>query len=115
MPAENDHSSAWEYTIVHTNRLPMQGVPQVSGLWKNKYSDGTTDWDQIMRLGEEGWEMVSSFPIDWTGTTQYLTFIFKRPKPAARPSALPPPAETAADPPPGLSRAADDQNATPST
>lgn len=85
----------WEYTIVHTDRLNTPAGPQIAPIWRRKYSDGSTDWDQIQKLGEDGWEMVNAFPVEGSGTLQYLAFVFKRPKrqPAA-PPALPAPAET---------------------
>ena len=70
----------WEYTIVHTDRLNTPGGPQLAPIWRRKYADGSTDWDQINKLGEDGWEMVNAFPVEGGGTIQYLAFIFKRPK-----------------------------------
>ena len=78
----------WEYTIVHTDRLNTQAGPQLAPMWKRKYADGTTDWDQIQKLGEEGWEMVNAFPVEGSGTLQYLAFVFKRPKRQAVPPTL---------------------------
>ena len=73
-------STKWEYTIVHTDRLNTPGGPQLAPIWRRKYADGSTDWDQINKLGEDGWEMVNAFPVESAGTIQYLAFIFKRPK-----------------------------------
>ena len=92
----NDDQSSlkWEYTIVHTDRLNTPGGPQLAPIWRRKYADGSTDWDQINRLGEDGWEMVNAFPVESNGTIQYLAFIFKRPKRAGR---QPPHLESAAE------------------
>ena len=88
----------WEYSITHSDRLTnTAGIPQISSIWRTKYADGSTDWDAIERMGREGWELVSAFPVDGNGTTLYITFIFRRP---ARPV---PPAVAAApapEPPP---------------
>jgi len=70
--------AGWEYNIVHTDRLGSPAGPQLALIWKRKYSDGSTDWDQISKLGREGWEMVNAFPVESSGTLQYLAFIFKR-------------------------------------
>src|SRR5205085_4738791 len=71
-------AEGWEYNIVHTDRLGSPAGPQLALIWKRKYSDGSTDWDQISKLGREGWEMVNAFPVESSGTLQYLAFIFKR-------------------------------------
>ncbi len=69
----------WEYSITHSDRLSnVSGVPQISSIWRTKYADETTDWDHIQRMGSEGWEMVSAFPVEANGTTLYVTFIFRR-------------------------------------
>jgi len=73
-----DQDEGWEYNIVHTDRLGSPAGPQLALIWKRKYSDGSTDWDQISKLGREGWEMVNAFPVESSGTLQYLAFIFKR-------------------------------------
>jgi hypothetical protein len=78
----------WEYNIVHTDRLGTPAGPQLALIWKRKYSDGSTDWDQISKLGREGWEMVNAFPVESGGTLQYLAFIFKR-RISAAPAAAP--------------------------
>jgi hypothetical protein len=71
---------AWEYSITHSDRLSnVSGIPQVSSIWRTKYADETTDLDYIQRMGGEGWELVSAFPVSANGTTLYVTFIFKRP------------------------------------
>ncbi|MEP7358830.1 MAG: hypothetical protein ABI847_16395 [Anaerolineales bacterium] len=79
--------AGWEYNIVHTDRLGTPAGPQLALIWKRKYSDGTTDWDQISKLGREGWEMVNAFPVESSGTLQYLAFIFKRRLTAGAPAA----------------------------
>jgi hypothetical protein len=88
----SDANSAvkWEYTIVHTDRLNTPSGPQLAPIWRRKYADGSTDWDQINKLGQEGWEMVSAFPVVGGGTLLYLAFVFKRPKRAGN---TPPPLE----------------------
>ncbi len=84
----------WEYTIVHTDRLNTPAGPQIAPIWRRKYADGSTDWDQIQKLGEDGWEMVNAFPVEGNGTLQYLAFVFKRPKRERGPTpALESPAE----------------------
>ena len=80
MISDANASGMWEYTIVHTDRLSTPSGPQLAPIWRRKYADGSTDWDQIQKLGEEGWEMVNAFPVEGGGTLQYVAFIFKRPK-----------------------------------
>jgi hypothetical protein len=75
---DQEAGAGWEYNIVHTDRLGSPAGPQLALIWKRKYSDGSTDWDQISKLGREGWEMVNAFPVESSGTLQYLAFIFKR-------------------------------------
>src|SRR5258708_37156875 len=91
---DNNTLMKWEYTIVHTDRLNTPGGPQLAPIWRRKYADGSTDWDQSTKLGEDGWEMVNAFPVEGGGTIQYLAFIFKRPK---RASSQPPALETPAE------------------
>src|SRR5258708_39299290 len=78
MLSDANSSVMWEYTIVHTDRLNTPSGPQLAPIWRRKYADGSTDWDQINKLGEDGWEMVNAFPVDGGGTLQYLAFVFKR-------------------------------------
>lgn len=80
MLTDATESTAWEYTIVHTDRLSAPGGPELAYIWRRKYSDGSTDWDQINNLGADGWEMVNAFPVESGGSLQYLAFVFKRPK-----------------------------------
>ena len=89
MLSDANSTVMWEYTIVHTDRLNTPSGPQLAPIWRRKYADGSTDWDQINKLGEDGWEMVSAFPVEGGGTLLYLAFVFKRPKRPGR--ALPPP------------------------
>jgi hypothetical protein len=92
--ANPTETQAWEYSITHSDRLSnTSGVPQISSIWRQRYADGTTDWDHITRMGREGWEMVSAFPVTGNGSTLYVTFIFRRPAGAAglEPPPAPPP------------------------
>src|SRR6266851_5555938 len=92
---DNNTLMKWEYTIVHTDRLNTPGGPQLAPIWRRQYADGSTDWDQINKLGEDGWEMVNAFPVEANGTVLYLAFVFKRPKRAPLPpAALPAPEES---------------------
>ena len=86
--------NGWEYNLVHTDRLGSPAGPQLALIWKRQYSDGTTDWDQISKLGREGWEMVSAFPVESNGTLLYLAFMFKRRIPPAGATDERPPATT---------------------
>ena len=86
----------WEYTIVHTDHLNSPSGPQLAPIWRRKYADGSTDWDQINKLGEDGWEMVNAFPVEGAGTLQYLAFVFKRPKRQRSAPVEAPPAEAEA-------------------
>lgn len=86
--AGNEDSQAWEYSITHSDRLGnTSGVPQIASIWRQRYADGSTDWDHIARMGQEGWEMISAFPVSTNGTTIYVTFVFRRPAAAAAPPA----------------------------
>src|SRR5260221_11965643 len=90
MVNDDPASMKWEYSIVHTDGMSTPGGPQLAPIWRRKYADGSTDWDQINKLGEDGWEMVSAFPVEGGGTLLYLAFVFKRPK---RPGRVLPPSE----------------------
>ena len=77
----------WEYTAVTTNIRDSKGKKvysrAVQRFRQKKSKDGKTTWDNIINLGEEGWELVSVTPItgnnaDWSYTT-YLVYTFKRP------------------------------------
>ncbi len=87
----------WEYTIVHTDHLNGPSGPQLAPMWRRKYADGSTDWDQINKLGEDGWEMVNAFPVEGAGTLQYLAFVFKRLKRERSAPVELPPAEVEAE------------------
>ena len=94
MLSDPNAPAMWEYTIVHTDHLNGPSGPQLAPIWRRKYADGSTDWDQINKLGEDGWEMVNAFPVNGGGTLQYLAFVFKRPKrQRSAPVELAPPTE----------------------
>lgn len=80
MLSDANRAMTWEYTIVHTDRLNTPSGPQLAPIWRRKYADGSTDWDQINKLGEDGWEMVNALPVEAGGTLLYVAFVFKRPK-----------------------------------
>ena len=76
-------TTKWEYRISVTGELPgyARDIPDATALWKRKYADGSSDWDTIIRIGDEGWEMVNVFPIAGPGgRTTALVFVFKRPQ-----------------------------------
>ena len=77
----------WEYLRIQFNREK----PAMSSKWtdfKLKISGkelSRKDFDQYMQtLGDEGWELVSAYPLtywwDTNGFSDELNFIFKRPK-----------------------------------
>src|SRR5258706_4126499 len=104
----------WEYTIVHTDHLNGPSGPQLAPIWRRKYADGSTDWDQINKLGEDGWEMVNAFPVDGGGTLQYLAFVFKRPKrQRGAPTEALPGSATEQDNPPQSTAPASEQTSNP--
>ena len=67
--------TAWEYQVLRT------GIKlQFKELWTSKIRGTSTGWDLIQQLGEEGWELVSSFPVDSAeGGTNAVGWVFKRP------------------------------------
>jgi hypothetical protein len=100
MPSDAGNSILWEYTIVHTDRLNAPGGPQLAPMWRRQYADGSTDWDQINKLGADGWEMISAFPVEAGGTLQYVAFVFKRPRRPGSPTAgTPSQTDAVAEPP----------------
>ena len=102
MSGDANTSLMWEYTIVHTDRLNTPSGPQLAPIWRRKYADGSTDWDQIQKLGEDGWEMVNAFPVEGGGTLQYVAFVFKRPRRERTvPPTLPPAAQADSEEPAG--------------
>ncbi len=73
----------WEYRIAVTGELPgyVEDIPDATAMWKRKYKDGSTDWDTVTRIGDEGWEMVNAFPVARPdGRTTAIVFVFKRPQ-----------------------------------
>jgi hypothetical protein len=57
--------------------------PDVGKIWEEKGQDGKTNWDRIQHLGEDGWELVSCFPITTgEGATTEVSWVFKRQRPA---------------------------------
>jgi hypothetical protein len=71
----------WEYQIMVST---MSGIlkPDISPIWETVGADGVTDLQRIQKWGEEGWEIVSVLPIaSGNGSTQQVTWIFKRKKP----------------------------------
>lgn len=69
--------TTWEYHVIHTNiRL------QFKEIWTAKIKDEATGWEMIQQLGQEGWEMVSAFPLQSPeGGTISVAWVFKRPIP----------------------------------
>ncbi len=77
-------SVRWYYRVSVTGELPGYGedAPDATALWNRKYEDGSTDWDTITKIGDEGWEMVNAFPVARRdGRTTAIVFVFKRPQP----------------------------------
>jgi hypothetical protein len=50
-----------------------------SNIWTQRYTGRTTDYDEIMKLAEDGWELVSVTPLSKSGRTHKLLYTFKRP------------------------------------
>jgi hypothetical protein len=76
--AASGFRQAWEYSITHRYRLSnTSGVPQIASNWRQRYADGTTDWDHITRMGHEGWKLVSAIPVTANASTLSVTCIFR--------------------------------------
>ena len=75
----------WEYNtyqvLIRTSGLTAQTDPSL--VWTRKDKDGKTSWDTIVRMGTEGWELVSVTAVTENLTlssyTNYLLYTFKRP------------------------------------
>lgn len=39
----------------------------------------TPVWGEILKLGQDGWELVNAVPTEWDGSTHNVAFFFKRP------------------------------------
>ncbi len=73
--------AAWEYNLIASN-VNSLFKPDVGKVWQEKGPDGHTNWDDIQHLGEEGWELVSCFPIaTGGGSTMEVIWVFKRQRP----------------------------------
>jgi hypothetical protein len=81
----------WEYTILYAYIGPKGGLKGdygISSIWTEPVDpkkSKETKWDEILRFGEAGWELVNAFPVaslrgDHSGATDFIAFIFKRPK-----------------------------------
>ena len=72
--------TGWEYGLRTSIAYGNQWVGRI---WEEKGPDGTTNWDRIQHFGEEGWELVTCFPIaTGNGATIEVVWLFKRPRPA---------------------------------
>ena len=83
----------WELAARYA--LIEDGEP--SSIWTKKDKGGSTEWDSLLKLANEGWELVSVTPVTsatyywqlygvrdaggWASSTRCLLYTFKRPKP----------------------------------
>ena len=77
---KNTEMAQWTY---HAEEMKLGGVntPDATTLWTRKNKSGISDWDNIVKYGKEGWELVNSIPLtDIRGVTTKILFIFKRPQ-----------------------------------
>jgi hypothetical protein len=69
----------WEYTSV----LHDLTGGRLDRLWeKGNDESRPCVWDMIEVYGQKGWELVSTTPMGDHGNTDYLLFMFKRPRTA---------------------------------
>jgi hypothetical protein len=72
--------TVWEYSTL----VVQIGSGEVSGaeaIWTVKREHGLTDWERVVELGQQGWELVSITPIEVNSDTEQLLYTYKRPKP----------------------------------
>lgn len=85
----------WEYTVVRRTRTWARYDEKAGYMWGNRWSQPI---EEILRLGEEGWELVTAVPMssvlggygeqyggagafaDFAGFTTEQIWVFKRPK-----------------------------------
>ena len=77
------HMAIWEYTLV-VSEVGGTFRVDIGKVWQSKAVDGKSDWERVQRLGAEGWELVSAYPVARNGGgTGQVVWGFKRPKDAA--------------------------------
>ena len=68
--------------VIATSLASAPGYPDPGMLWTTKDKSGLTEFDQIKRMGENGWDLINITPINSGeyGSTSSLLFTYKRPK-----------------------------------
>lgn len=70
----------WEMASYLTREFYGLSGPNVTQIWNKKDSKtGLTNWDEIAKYGQDGWELVSVTPLAIGGSTTQLLYSFKRP------------------------------------
>jgi len=68
----------WELMTFVTDYITGRGG--VTSIWSVKdKKTGLTEWDQLTKLANEGYELVSVTPINHQGWTYEVLYTFKRP------------------------------------
>ena len=74
----------WDYKMIVSEPLyssPMKG-PNITKLIEgSKFFAGKHEpiWNQILEIGDEGWELINVVPTIWDGNTYNIALFFKRP------------------------------------
>lgn len=69
----------WEYNAFVMD-LGVVLTNNINDAWSNRIGpDGFTNWEVLQRMGREGWELVSCFPVTSNGWTRQVVWTFKRP------------------------------------
>ena len=70
--------TTWEHTLLVSD-IGGTMRPNVNKVWEQKSKDDKTDWERIQQLGNEGWELVNSFPIaGGNGASWQIVWVLKR-------------------------------------
>jgi hypothetical protein len=67
----------WEFNVLVVD-VAANFQPNMEKMWRDKGPDNLSNWDRLQQMGQEGWELVSTFPLTATGGTTKVVWTFKR-------------------------------------
>lgn len=74
----------WEYRMLvmgpfRSTQFKNPDIRRIVNGINTVFKTEPPEWDKVVELGEEGWEMVGAFTSVWDGSTNDVAFVFKRP------------------------------------